>query len=109
MTNIYDEGKTGVAVFVFPCLQPYFFLTVGNICGAHGERSMRLSALLGMAALGKPQHRGIMGNHRRKPTEVNPIICETQAVVTAALTHTHSSHTAAWSLHMNPNNNCLSA
>lgn len=40
---------------------------------------MRLSALLGKGAVKKPQHRGIMGNHRRKFGEVNPIIRETLA------------------------------
>lgn len=42
-----------------------------------GERNARLPALSGIGAAGKPQHRGIMGNHRRKHPKVNPIIRET--------------------------------
>lgn len=78
-----DTEKKGVAVFgVCPCPQAHFFLTVGtkhDICGEHRERNMKMSALLGKGALGKPQHRGIMGNDRRKLREVDPIISETQA------------------------------
>lgn len=44
-----------------------------------GERNMTMSALSGMGAVRKPQHRGIMGNHRRKLGEVDPIIRETPA------------------------------
>lgn len=45
----------------------------------HRERNTRLSALSGMGAAGKPQHRGIMGNQRRKLGEVDPIVRETLA------------------------------
>lgn len=51
---------------------------------------MRLSALSGNSARVKPQHRGIMGNHRHKLREVDPIIRETQAAVPS---HTHTFFT----------------
>lgn len=61
----------------------HFFLTAGIkhvIFGektARRERNARRPALSGIGAAGKPQHRGIMGNHRRKHPKVNPIIRET--------------------------------
>lgn len=53
-------------------------------------------------AVGKPQHRGIMGNHRRKFQEADPIIRETRAAVIVA--HIHIPHILR-ALHMNSNNN----
>lgn len=73
----------------------HFFLTAGikhDIFGGKKkqlrERNARLPALSGIGAVGKPQHRRIMGNHRHKLPKVNPIIRET-------LSCTHIPHILA--------------
>lgn len=61
------------------------------------QRDKRLPALSWMGAVWKQEHGRIMGNHRRKLREVNPIIIETLAAGRLWLwsSHTHSSHSAS--------------
>lgn len=61
--------------------------TKHDIFGEKTERNPRLSALSATSAARKPRHRGIMGN---KLPDLDSIIRETLAAVTL----THSSHTA---------------
>ncbi len=94
------RGKKGVAVFarVFGLVSfsQRASSTIYLVKKQLREGNMRLSALPGMGAARKPQHRGIMGNHRRKLGEADPIIRETLAAGRLCLwpSHTHSSHTA---------------
>lgn len=65
----------------------------------HRERNARLSALSGTGAASKPQHRGIMGNHRRELPEVDPIIREALRPSRTHILHilrAQSPTTAVW-------------
>lgn len=94
-------------VWCCPCLWAYFCLAADAELDIFGEKkaAQRKKHEAVSCAERQPQHRGIMGNHRRKLRDVHPIIRATRAV-TVALAHTFLTYYELKVLRTNLNNNC---